>query len=65
MLRGFAVLSGWVGAFALSMDVLTQHKTQSTFPTESLPDLLCFVQSTFSGEEVIRAKQKQTYRNIT
>lgn len=63
MHRGFAILSGWVDGFALPKEVLSERNALSTFPKKSFLELFCFVQSTFLGEEGLRAEEYGRLKN--
>lgn len=63
MHRGSAVLSGWVDASDLPMEVVMQLKASSTFLAETLFMLFSFIQYTFTGKEARRAKRHRTLWN--
>lgn len=62
---GFAVLSCWEDASALPKMVVTQLNAPSTLATESLLELICIVQFTVPGEDVLHAVERGTLSNTT
>lgn len=58
--RSFAVLHGWVVELAFPKQVFTQLKAPSRSTTKSHFKLFCFIGSTFTGEETLRAEGIQT-----
>lgn len=57
MHRGFEVMPGWAGASALPKQVLTQLNALSSFHTEILLKLFCFVQSIHTSREALRVDE--------
>lgn len=55
MYRGFVVLPGWADAFTLPVEVLTQLEAPTNSPTQPIFELFPHFQSTFSGENTLRA----------
>lgn len=54
---GFVVLHGCADASTLPKEVFEQLKGSFTISTESHSELFCFIQSTLSGEEALRAER--------
>lgn len=58
--HGFEILPSWIDASALLKEVLLYLNAQSAFPTKSILERHCFIQSTFPSEEALHAEKNGT-----
>lgn len=63
MHSGFAILPAWVDASAFPKERLTQLETPSTFSTDCLFELFCYVHPTSLGDDTLRVETNRAVLN--